>query len=196
MFSFCQWNLSKKKKKLTLGYNSKKADGIDTIPPKLTKLAVDFLNPFLTRFISSSIEHNIFPDLAKTVLVVPLDERKPIESDISVFRPLSISDAFSKVWERVKTNQLFRGMKNVFAPQMSANRKIYNSHHVFIRLIEKWREHLDKDFVIVAMLNTYWKPLSLFRRAFWLLNFKLMVYMKKRCPTFVHISQTEMNVLL
>ena len=32
------------------------------------------------------------------------------------------------------------------------NRKDYNSQHVLIRLIEEWREYLDKDFVIGAVL--------------------------------------------
>ena len=53
-------------KKLIQGLNSKKATGIDTIPPKLIKIAVAFLIPLLTKSINSSIKHNIFPDLAKT----------------------------------------------------------------------------------------------------------------------------------
>ena len=50
------------------GLNSKKATGIDTIPQKLIKITVDFLTPILTKSIDSSIEHNIFPDLAKKPL--------------------------------------------------------------------------------------------------------------------------------
>ena len=48
-------------KKLILGLNSKKATGKDTIPPKLIKIAVNFLTPFLTKSIYSSIEHTLFP---------------------------------------------------------------------------------------------------------------------------------------
>ena len=43
-------------------------------------------------------------------------------------------------------------MKNVFLPQISAYRKNYNLQHVSTRLIEEWREHLDKYFVIGAVL--------------------------------------------
>ena len=43
-------------------------------------------------------------------------------------------------------------MENVFSPQISAYRKSYNSQHVLIRLIEEWREYLDKDSVIGAVL--------------------------------------------
>ena len=52
-------------KKLIQGLNSKKTTGIDTLPPKLLKVAVDFLTPLLTKSINSSIEHNIYPDLVK-----------------------------------------------------------------------------------------------------------------------------------
>ena len=35
-------------------------------------------------------------------------------------------------------------MENVSSPQISAYRKIYNSEHVLMRLIEEWTEYLDK----------------------------------------------------
>ena len=65
--------------------NSKKPTVIDTIPTKLIKVAVNFLTPLSTKSINSSIEHNIFADLAKTALVAPLDKGKPNKNDISNF---------------------------------------------------------------------------------------------------------------
>ena len=53
---------------------------------------------------------------------------------------------------RVIKNQLLHGMENVFSPQISAYRKSYNSH-VLIRLIEEWREYLDKYFVVGAVMT-------------------------------------------
>ena len=98
---------------------------------------MDFLTPLLTNSINSSIEHNIFPDLAKAALVVPLDKGKPNKNYVSNFRPVSILNTFSKIYERVIKNQLFHGMENVFSPQISACRKNYNWQHVLIRLIEE-----------------------------------------------------------
>ena len=77
-------------KKLLQGLNSEKATEIDTIPPKLIKITVDFLTPLLTKSINSSIEHNSFSDLAKTALVVPRGKGKPNKNDISNFRHVSI----------------------------------------------------------------------------------------------------------
>ena len=61
---------------------------------------MDFLTPLLAKYIDPSIAH-IFLDLAKTALVVPLDKRKPNKNGISNFRPASILNKFSKIYERV-----------------------------------------------------------------------------------------------
>ena len=46
-------------------------------------------------------------------------------------------------------------MENVFSPQISAYRKY--SQHVLIRLFEEWREYLDKDLVVCAVLTDFSK---------------------------------------
>ena len=66
---------------------------------------------------------------------------------------MSILTTFSKIYERVIKNQLLYGMENVFLPNISAYRKSYNSQHVLLRLIEEWREYLDKDFVVGAVMT-------------------------------------------
>ena len=65
---------------------------------------MDFLTPLSAKSINSSTEHKIFPDLAKTALVVPLDKRKPNKNDISDFRPVIILNTFSKIYERAIRN--------------------------------------------------------------------------------------------
>ena len=122
---------------------------------------MDFLTPLLTKSIDSSIAHNIFFGLAKTALAVPLDKRKPNENGISNFRPASILNKFSKIYERVIQKRLLHGMGNVFLPQISAYRKNYNLKYVLIRLSEEWREYLDKDFVIGAVLTLLYSARSI-----------------------------------
>ena len=139
--------------KLIQGLNPKKATGIDTIPQKLIKVTVEFLAPLLTKSINSNIEHNIFLDLAKTALVVPLDKGKPNKNDLPNFRPVSILKTFSKIYERIIKNQFLHGMENVFSPQISAKALSYNLQHVLIGLIEEWREYLDKGFVVGAVMT-------------------------------------------
>ena len=44
-------------------------------------------------------------------------------------------------------------MGNVFSPQICIYQENYNLQHVLVRLIEKWREYLDEDFVVGAALT-------------------------------------------
>ena len=67
--------------------------------------------------------------LSSKTLVVPLDIGKPNKNDISNFRPVSILNTFSKIYERIIKNQLLHDMENVFSPQISAYRKNYNLQH-------------------------------------------------------------------
>ena len=87
-------------KKLLKEIDTKKVVGIDTISPKLIKMASDFLAPILTTAINSSIENSVFPENAKVATVVPLDKGKPDKNDISNFRPVSLLNTFSKFCER------------------------------------------------------------------------------------------------
>ena len=57
--------------------DTNKTAEINTIPPKLIKIAADFLTPLLTVAINKSIEENTFPDSAKIASVIPLDKGKP-----------------------------------------------------------------------------------------------------------------------
>ena len=53
-------------------------------------------------------------------------------------------------------------------------RKKYNSQHVLIRLIEEWREYIDKDFVVDAVLKDLLKVFGCIPHA--LLIVKLEAY--------------------
>ena len=88
-------------KDLLKNLDIKKASCIDTIPPKLVKLSAEFLTPLLTKAINTSIAQNVFPEKAKTASVILTDKGKPNKNEISNFRPVSILNTFSKVYERV-----------------------------------------------------------------------------------------------
>ena len=77
-------------KKLLNEIDTKNVVGIDTIPPKLIKMASNFLTPILPTAINSSMENSVFPENAKVATVVPLDKGKPDKNDISNFRPVTL----------------------------------------------------------------------------------------------------------
>ena len=140
-------------KKHILNLNIKKSVGIDTIPPKLVKIAVDFVAPILTKSINTSIKTNIFPEKAKTATVIPLDKGKLNKNEISNFRPVSVLNVFSKIYELVIQEQLTKTVEELFSPYISAYRKNYSTQHVLIRLIENWKEKLDQNFYVGAIIT-------------------------------------------
>ena len=88
-------------KKLLKEIDVKKAAGVDTIPPKLIKIGADIIAEPLTQAINYCLRQGIFPDNPKVASVVPLDKGKPDKYDVLNYRPVSILNAFSKIYEKV-----------------------------------------------------------------------------------------------
>ena len=151
-FSFKTVNESEIKN-LLKNLDTKKASGIDTVPPKLVKLSADFLTPLLTKAINMSIAQNVFPENDKTASVIPLDKGKPNKNEMSNFRPVSVLNTFSRIYERVIKDQIVCGMEKYFSPFLSAYRKNYSSQNILISLTEEWRKNLDNNFVVGAVLT-------------------------------------------
>ena len=139
-------------KKLLKEIDIKKAVGVDTIPPKLIKIGADIIAEPLTPAINCCLCQGIFPDNAKVASVVPVDKGKPDKYDVLNYRPVSILNTFSKIYEKVIKNQSASYIHKYFSPFISAQRKSYSTQQVLIRLLEEWREKLDKNFIVGAVL--------------------------------------------
>ena len=133
--------------KLLKEIDIKKATGVDKIPPKLIKISADIIAKPLTYAINNCLMQGIFPESAKVASVVPLDKGKPNKNDILNYRPVSILNAFSKIYEKTIKAQLGLHLNNFFSPFISAYRERYSTQQVLVRLIEEWREKLDKNFL-------------------------------------------------
>ena len=71
-------------------------------------------------------------------------------------------------------DQLVLSMENYFSPMVSVYRKNYSTQHVTTRLVEEWREHLDKTFVVNEVLTDLSKAFDCI--AYELLIAKLAAY--------------------
>ena len=94
----------------------------------------------------------MFPENAKVASVTPIDKKTDDKNSVLNFRPISILNCFSKVYENILKTQLMEKMNNLFSPFISAYRESYNTQHVLIRLIEEWRKILDNNYFIGAVL--------------------------------------------
>ena len=130
----------------------KKLQVFDKIPPKLVKLSAEILSTPLSIAINNSLKYGVFPDDAKITSVVPLDKGEPNKNEISNYRPVSILNTFSKIYEKVIKDQLVSGLHKYFSPFISACRKGYSTEHVLTRLVEEWREELYNKYIVGAIL--------------------------------------------
>ena len=138
---------------LFLALNTKASTGEDKIPPKLAKLAKDYLKKPMTEAINSSSTSGVFPNKAKRAIVTPLDKGGKDKTSISNYRPVSVLSVFSKIYERVMKNQMVSFLEYKLSSYLSAYRKSYSTQHVLIRLIEEWKGYLDKNYYVGAVSN-------------------------------------------
>ena len=132
----------------------KKSTGEDKLPPKLVKCAASYIYKSLTLIINQSLKTSTFPNNATRAVVTPLDKGSLDKNDVNNFRPVSVLNCFSKIFENVMKGQLMPFIDNYLSVFLSAYRSSYSSQHVLIRLIEEWRQKLDSDhFVGIVLMD-------------------------------------------
>ena len=79
--------------------DNKKSTGIDKIPPKPIKLSAKVLRKSLS--IAISFHKGMFPDNAKITCLSPLDKHTNDKYSVTNFRPVSVLNTFSKIYEKI-----------------------------------------------------------------------------------------------
>ena len=139
-------------KKQLKSLDGRKSTGEDQIPPKLVLLATEELTFPLTDAINNCIRTHRFPDNGKRAAVCPLDKGEPNRTVERNFRPVSILNVFSKIYEKILKNQLIPYLDETLSIFIAAYRKAYGTQHVLIRMIEEWKARLDSDNIVGAIL--------------------------------------------
>ena len=101
--------------------NPKKATGSDKIPVKVVKLVAGIINSHLANIINNDLSDSAFSDSAKLASVRPIykkDDRNKIKS----YRPVSILNCFSKIYENFLNEQLLPFVNCSLSKLMSAYR--------------------------------------------------------------------------
>ena len=106
----------------------------------------------LTDAINNSFKKCKFPDKGKRAAVTPLDKGEPVRTTEKNYRPVSVLNAFSKIYEKIITEQLIPHLDHCLSKFIATYKQQYNTQHVLIRMIEEWRQNLDNDNVAGAVL--------------------------------------------
>ena len=121
------------------------------MPLKIIKTAANVTDSHLAYIINKDLKENKFSENAKTALVRPI-YKKYDRGKINNYRPVSLLNGFSKMYERFLHDSLFNFTDKILSKFVSAYRKPYSSNRVLLKLIEEWKKSLDDKNIIGAVL--------------------------------------------
>ena len=128
-----------------------KATGSDEIPAKFLKLAGNELSDSLCHLVNQCFEKAEFPDACKEANFTPI-YKKGDHLLKSNYRPVSVLTATSKVIESCMNSQIQSFFANLYSPYLAAFRTGYSTQHVLYKLVEEWKDAIDKGFAVGSVL--------------------------------------------
>ena len=105
----------------------------------------------LANIINNDISSNKYWKHAKTATVRPIF-KKDDRTNTKNYRPVSLLNIFSKIYERFLHESLTSYVKTFLSKFIPVYRKSYSSNHVLIRLIENWKKSLYQKKIVGAVL--------------------------------------------
>ena len=109
------------------------------------------IDKHLINTINNDLLRKSFSESAEIASVRPIF-KKGERTEIGNYRPVSILNCFSKIYERFLHNQIASFSNEFLSNFISAYRKGYSTNHVLIRLITNWKTTLDKNLFTGAVL--------------------------------------------
>ena len=116
------------------------------------RLDLKKLDSDLTNIINSDLKRNVFSDSSKVASIRPIFKGKGERVEIKNYRPVSILNCFTKVYERFIRKNLISSVTNFLSDFISAYRKGYSTNHVLLRLIGNWKAALNSNLFAVVVL--------------------------------------------
>ena len=137
--------------KIIKSLDTNKATGPDGISAKYVKISANIIDSHLSNIISYDLSDNQYSEHAKTAAVRPC-YKKDDRTKVKNYRPVSLLNIFSKIYERFLHENLTNYVNSFLSKFISAYRKSYSSNHVLLRLIENWKKCLDEKKFVGAVL--------------------------------------------
>ena len=137
--------------------NSSKQGTFNNIPTKCLKESSDICSKYLLNIRNNEIVRNgYFPYKLKLAHVTPV-YKKDDATQAKNYRPISVLPTISKVFERIIQKQPLSHIDQYLSPYLCGYRKGYNPQNALTRLIEKWKESLDKKMIRRSNFNGSFK---------------------------------------
>ena len=147
----------------------KKATGLDSLGPRLLKIAPNVLAPSITYIINRSIEYGIFPCIWKNAKVNPIFKSGD-KDNVNNYRPISILPTLSKIIEKwiEKNLMLYLDKYTLLHKNQSGFRKNHSTESALILMTDTWLKAINEGKLVgSAMID--------FRKAFDLVDHQLLL---------------------
>ena len=107
----------------------------------------------LTMIFNSFISQSSFPTLFKKTIVTPVYKKDDPENPDN-YRPISITGAISKVFEKLLHNQIetYVNEQKLYTPTQFGFRKNFSSIDALLYCTEKFRCYLDENLFVAAVM--------------------------------------------
>ena len=121
----------------------KKATPQEAIPPKILQENADLFSSPLTAFFNKLVVESTFPDELKLANISSLykkDDRMRKQN----YRPISLLQAISKIFDRIIYNQLIDYLSAFLSPLLGGFRKGCSTERVLLNFLQACKASLDK----------------------------------------------------
>ena len=148
VFRNCSFNFSTIDEVTFLKYikdlSNNKTPGYDGIQSTFVKMSGSTLCSSHCSIFNECVINNYFPEDMKYSEISPVFKKNDNLMKQS-YRSVNLLTVFSKLFERIMSDQIMSYFKNILSPHLSAYRAGYSCQHVIINLTEFWRESLDQN---------------------------------------------------
>ena len=166
LFSFHEITEDEIRKEISKLHVSK-ATAVGDITAEMLKSAIDVHVSLLTKIINSSIRNGCFPYELKAAEVTPIF-KKNNNLNKENYRPVSVLPNVSKIIERAMYIQIENFTEDKLSKLLTGLRKNHSTQYCFVKMLEKWKNTLDKGNFVCAMFMD-------FSKAFGTINHDLLI---------------------
>ena len=146
-----------------------KSTGLDSIGPRLLKIAPNVLTPGITYMINKSLASGVFPGIWKHAKVNPIFKAGS-KDDVNNYRPISILPTLSKIiekWIQIKLMS-YLNKHTLLRENQSGFRKNHSTESALILMTDTWLKTINEGKLVgCAMID--------FRKAFDLVDHQLLL---------------------
>ena len=144
--------------KIIDSFKPKTSAGPDNISNNLLKIIKQEIVPSLTIIINQSLEKGIFPESLRIAKVLPLF-KKDDPTTVNNYRPISLLNNISKIFEKVIDQQLnsYLSKNNLLYGSQYGFRSDHSTELAALELVDRISGAMDSGQVPLAIFQTYLK---------------------------------------